>query len=307
MFTVLITGGTGMIGTALTKALSAKGYKIIVLTRHAKTSSDKRISYKGWNIEKETIDETAIKEADYIVHLAGENVAKGRWTASREKEIVSSRVKSGALLVKSIKEIPNKIKALVSVSAIGWYGADPQVPNPKPFIETDEADDSFLGTTCKLWEEAILPVEDLGKRLVTFRIGIVLSNEGGAYAEFKKPLNFGAATILGSGKQMVSWIHIDDLVRLFIAAIETENLHGVYNAVAPNPVTNKALILEMAKQRGKFYIPLHVPTAALKLAVGEMSVEILKSATVSSDKIEATGFQFLYPTITEAVKKLRAL
>ncbi|HVF80547.1 MAG TPA: TIGR01777 family oxidoreductase [Flavisolibacter sp.] len=306
MATVLITGGTGMIGSALTKALTAKAYKIIILTRKAKTSTG-TISYKEWDIEKGIIDKTAIAEADYIIHLAGANVAEGRWTEKRKKEIVDSRVKSGDLLVKSLKDIPNKVKAMISASAIGWYGPDPQIPNPSPFVESDSADEAFLGATSMLWEGAIQPVTALGKRLVVYRIGIVLSNEGGAYAEFKKPLTFTAATILGNGKQVVSWIHVDDLVRLFITAIENENLSGVYNAVAPNPVSNQELILEIAKQQGKFYVPIHVPGFALKIALGEMSVEVLKSATVSSKKIEATGFQFTYPLIADAVKSLRAL
>jgi uncharacterized protein (TIGR01777 family) len=306
MATVLITGGTGMIGSALTKALTAKAYKIIILTRKAKPSVG-NISYKEWDIEKGIIDKDAIAEADYIIHLAGANVADGRWTESRKKEIVDSRVKSGELLAKSLKEIPNKIKAVISASAIGWYGPDRQVPNPAPFVETDGADDAFLGITSKQWESAIQPVADLGKRLVIFRIGIVLSDKGGAYPEFKKSLKFGTAAILGDGKQIVSWIHIDDLVGLFATALENENWEGIYNAVAPNPVTNEALILEIAKQGGKMYIPVHVPSLALRIALGQMSVEVLKSATVSSRKIEAAGFHFTYPVITDAVKKLRAL
>lgn len=295
-----------MIGSALTGALLAKGYKIIILTRHAKPSSDNRIVYKEWNIQTGQLDKSAIEQADYIIHLAGANVAEKRWTVARKKEIVDSRTKSGALLVKALAEVPNKIKAVVSASAIGWYGADGQLPNPKPFVETDKADDGFLGRTCALWEEAIQPVAGLGKRLVTFRIGIVLSNEGGAYVEFKKPLTAGAAAILGSGHQVISWIHIDDLVNLFVTAIEDEALHGVYNAVAPGPVTNKELIMEMAKMRNKFFLPFHVPEFALKLALGEMSTEVLKSATVSSGRIEATRFQFLYPAIQDALKSLRA-
>ncbi|MDB5208939.1 MAG: hypothetical protein JWR72_4014 [Flavisolibacter sp.] len=305
MATILITGGTGMIGSALTKGLLAKGYGIIILTRKAKPPKG-NVVYKEWDVEKGTVDESAITKADYVIHLAGANVADGRWTEKRKKEIVDSRVRSGELLVRSLKEIPNKVKAIISASAIGWYGPDPKVPNPTPFVETDIADDGFLGTTSRLWEGSIQPVVEFGKRLVLFRIGIVLSNKGGAYAEFKKPLNFSTATILGNGKQVVSWIHIDDLVRLLIAAIEDEKLYGIYNAVAPNPVSNKELILEISKQRNKFYIPLHVPTFALKIALGEMSVEVLKSAAVSSKKVEGTGFQFLYPTIAKAVENLSA-
>lgn len=303
MATIVITGGTGMIGTALSKILAEKGHQVVVLTRKAKPAKG-TIQYKEWNVEKGTIDASAITEADYIVHLAGANVAEGRWTQKRKKEIIGSRVKSGGLLVKALHHHPNNIKAVISVSAQGWYGPDPQVPNPRPFTENDPAHTDFLGTTCRAWEDAIAPVAQLGKRLVIFRIGIVLSNDGGAYAEFKKPVTFGAATVLGSGKQVVSWIHIQDLVRLFSTALENETWHGVYNAVAPNPVTNKELILQIAKQRGKFYVPFKVPSFALKLALGEMSIEVLKSATVSSQKVQDAGFEFLYPTIGKAVAAL---
>jgi uncharacterized protein len=303
MATITITGGTGMVGSALIKKLADKGHNIIVLTRKAKPSAGK-ISYRVWNVETGTIDASAITEADYIVHLAGAGVAEERWTEKRKKEIVESRVKSGELLVRSLASMPNKVKAVISASAQGWYGADPRIPNPRPFIETDGADDQFLGHTCKQWEGAISPVAALGKRLVIFRIGIVLSNKGGAYPAFRKPLQFGAATILGSGKQVVSWIHIDDLVRLFMTGIENNNWQGVYNAVAPHPVSNKELILQMAKQRGKFSVSLPVPAFALKVALGEMSVEVLKSTTVSSQKAEEAGFTFLYPTISNAVAAL---
>lgn len=303
MATILITGGTGLVGSALADSLKEKGHDILILTRKAKPARGK-IRYKEWNVEEGKIDRSAISEADYIIHLAGANVADGRWTDKRKKEIVDSRVKSGHLLADSLHNIPNKVKAVISASAIGWYGPDPRIPNPKPFRETDGADDSFLGHTCKQWEEAIAPVTNLGKRLVTFRIGIVLSNKGGAYAEFKKPLRFGGATILGSGKQVISWIHINDLVRLFGSAIENDGWNGVYNAVAPNPVSNKELILAIARQKRKFFVPFHVPSPALKIALGEMSIEILKSATVSSQKAEEEGFHFHYPTISKAVAAL---
>lgn len=303
MATITITGGTGLIGSALTKNLLEKGHDIIVLTRKAKPSAGK-IRYKEWDIEKGTIDVSAITESDYIVHLAGANVSDGRWTEKRKKEIVDSRVKSGELLVKTLRRYANNLKAVISASAIGWYGPDPSIPNPKPFTETDGADAGFLGTTSREWEAAIKPVLTLGKRLVILRTGIVLSNESGAYAEFKKPLRFGAATIIGDGKQIISWIHIDDIVRMYVEAIENESWQGVYNAVAPHPVSNKDLVLQMAKQRGKFYVPLHVPALALKVVLGEMSTEVLKSTTVSSQKAEEAGFHFLYPTIENAVAAL---
>lgn len=306
MATVLITGGTGLIGTALTKALLQKGYEVIILSRSKKSPYQINISYAVWDPTNQTIDADAVKKADYIVHLAGANVAEGRWTDKRKKEIVDSRVDSGRLLVKALKEIPNKIKAVISSSAIGYYGPDAETANPKPFAETDLPHNDFLATTVVQWEGAIEPVKDLGKRLVLLRTGIVLSNDGGAYKEFKKPLNFGVASILGSGKQIVSWIHIDDLVRLYMDAVENEKYTGIYNAVAPNPVSNKGLIKEIAEQTKKFYISAKVPPIVLKTVLGEMSIEVLKSTTVSSGKVQREGFQFLYPTIHDAVKKLRA-
>ncbi|HYO22253.1 MAG TPA: TIGR01777 family oxidoreductase [Flavisolibacter sp.] len=303
MATILITGGTGMIGKALTRELIHHNHLVMVLTRRPRPA-EKGIVYKEWDVERGMIDEAAISEADFIVHLAGANVADGRWTDKRKKEIVDSRVKSGDLLVTSLKNIPNKVRAVISASAIGWYGPDPQVPNPNPFTETDPPDGAFLGKTSQQWEGAVWPIADIGKRLVIFRIGIVLSNEGGAYAEFKKPLKFGVASILGNGRQMVSWIHIDDLVQLLITAMQQEGLQGIYNAVAPAPVSNKELILAMAKQRAGFYISMPVPSFALKIALGEMSVEVLKSATVSSKKVESTGYRFRYPQIEDAVRDL---
>src|SRR5215216_4557037 len=163
-------------------------------------------------------------------------------------------------------------------------GPDSVVPNPKPFGETNSHDNSFLGNTCEQWEGSILPVIDLNKRLVILRTGIVLSNEGGAFAEFKKPLKFGIASVLGSGKQIISWIDIKDIVGLYIYAIENEKLNGVFNAVAPQPVSNKKLIQTMVEGKGGVAISAAVPAFALKIMFGEMSIEILKGATVSSKK-----------------------
>lgn len=315
MATILITGGTGLVGRALCKALQERGYDIIILTRkirpitHNQQPAD-RIRYAEWNVDAQIIDKNAIAKADYIVHLAGAGVAEKRWTQKRKKEIIDSRVKSGQLIVESLRSIPNKVKAVIAASAIGWYGADLSLNHSaegmgsgiRKFIESDFSSDDFLGQTCKKWEESTEPVNQLGKRLVKLRIGIVLSKEGGALREFIKPLKFGVAAILGNGKQMVSWIHIDDLVSMFITSVENEHISGVYNAVAPAPVSNKELTLQLAKSRKKFYLPFYVPSFILKLILGEMSVEILKSATVSSAKIQQAGFSFRFPDIKTAIQ-----
>ena len=240
-----------MIGKALTEKLLEDGHDVIILTRSpGKYSNTSRLSYAGWDLETQTIDTNAITKADYIIHLAGAGVADKRWTAKRKNEIFESRTKSSELIVKALKENANAVKAIVSASGIGWYGSpsltlsDGKGTEKYPFIETDPSAEDFLGTTCRAWEASIDPVVSLGKRLVKFRTGVVMSKEGGALKEFKKPLRFGLATILGNGKQVMSWIHSDDLVSLYMYAIENEKLQGVYNAVAPLPLTNKKLILQ---------------------------------------------------------------
>jgi uncharacterized protein (TIGR01777 family) len=307
MATILITGGTGLIGRELSSSLVKKGYDVIILSRNPKAhKAEGKIRYAHWDIDKQQIDIAALGAADHIVHLAGAGVADKRWSESRKKEIVDSRVKSGELLVKVMKENENKIQSIISSSAIGWYGADPVIPNPRPFIEDDKPDTSFLGDTCLKWEESVTPLKQLGKRLVILRTGIVLSKEGGALKEFKKPVKFGVAAILGSGKQMISWIHVEDLVRLYIRFIEHASLDGIYNAVAPKPVSNSELVTKLAKEmKGSFYVPMHVPAFILKMALGEMSIEVLKSATVSCVKVHLTDFTYQYPTIEAALPSLK--
>jgi uncharacterized protein (TIGR01777 family) len=302
---VLITGGTGVVGSALCHLLLDKGYRVIVLSREPEAKGSAGVSFARWDPSRQTIDPVAIREADYIIHLAGAGVADKRWSAKRKKEIMDSRTVSSALIAKTLKEIPNKIQAVVSASAIGWYGADPTIPNPRPFTESDPPGDDFLGETCRLWESAISPVTASGKRLVILRTGIVLNRGKGALEEFKKPIKAGIAAILGNGKQVLSWIHIDDLCRLYLEAIERKDWQGVYNAVAPAPVDNKTLTMELARRlKGRSFISIHIPAFILKIALGEMSVEVLKSTTVSAEKIRNTGFQFLCPSIDSALKEL---
>jgi len=321
METVLITGGTGMVGRYLTQYLLQKGYAVNWLSRKAgetivdrdKNQENKdqgnkhqesKVGVFQWDIDRQTIDAAAISSADHIIHLAGAAVADERWTKKRKQEIVDSRIKSSALIVKALNEIPNTVKTVVSASAIGWYGPDRQ-DSKNPFTEDMPFYPGFLGDTCKAWEASIAPVTAINKRLVRLRIGIVLSGTGGAIREFRKPLRAGIALIFGSGKQMVSWIHIYDLCRLFLYTIENKEVQGVFNAVAPNPVSSRALMFALGRSMGKkLLIPAPVPSFLLKIILGEMSIEILKSTTVSSRKIEAAGFQFTYPAIDEALENL---
>ena len=299
MATVLITGGTGLVGQALRHTLQERGYRVIILSRDPAPGKDDQAA---WNPVKQTIDREAIAAADHIIHLAGAGVADKRWSRKRKQEILDSRVQGSRLIANSLQTLPNKVKTVVSASAIGWYGADPQLPNPHPFSEDAPAANDFLGSTCREWEAGIKPVTTAGIRLVTLRIGIVLSREGGALREFIKPLRWGVAAILGKGDQVISWVHIQDLVNMFIASIENESMTGVYNAVAPHPVSNRELVQQLVQSAGKKRLRIRVPGFLLKLIMGEMSIEILKSTTVSSRRISDTGFHYQYEKIGPALK-----
>lgn len=302
MQNILITGGTGLVGKRLTAMLLEKGYTVTILTRNKNTiSNNTSVVCSFWDIDKQIIDADVFEKADAIINLAGAGVADKRWTAERKKEIVDSRVNSGNCIVNALQKMPNKITTVVSASAIGWYA--PNVNATKNYQEEEPANTDFLGDTCKSWEQSMHPITLLKQRLVKLRIGIVLSKDGGALKEFLKPLQMGVATILGNGKQLISWIHIDDLCRMFIAALEDEKMSGVYNAVAPEVATNSKLNMSLAKRlRGKFFIPIHIPKFLLKLVLGELSVEVLKSSNISCKKIQDTGFNFLYPNIEKALE-----
>lgn len=307
MSSVLITGGTGLIGKELTKKLVDKGYEVIILTREIKqkTPSQAGVSYALWDVKAQIIDKQAVAKADHIIHLAGAGIADERWSEKRKEEIKNSRVDGSKLIVQALKDHPNKVQTVVSSSAIGWYGDDKDLKSKQAFTEDMPADSGFLGETCKLWEESMQPVEALGKRLVRIRTGIVLSNDGGAFKSFKLPIKFGIAAILGNGKQVISWVHIADICNMYIYALENPSCKGPYNAVAPHPVSNKSMTIQLAtKLKGKFYVPIHAPVFLLKIMLGELSVEVLKSTTVSSQKIEQAGFVFQYPDLPSALNNL---
>ena len=303
----LISGGTGMIGSHLTQHLIERGYEVIILTRNKnKSSQNSKIFYSYWNVEKNIIDMEAVRKADHIIHLAGAGVMDKKWTEAYKKIILSSRTKSAELIINCLKDHEHHVKSFVSASAIGWYGEDKKnLESKREFTENDLAADDFLGKTTLLWEASTDPITSLSIRLIKLRTGIVLSNDGGALKEYKMPLGFGIAPILGNGKQIISWIHIDDVCRMYCEAIENMYLNGSYNAVAPHPVSQKTLILSLAqKLRNNFFTAVYIPSFLLKLRFGKRSIEILKSATVSSKKITSTGFTFLYPTVDAAFNEL---
>ncbi len=304
MSTILITGGTGLVGKNLSSYLIAKGNNVIILTRSPKERQKMPgAEYALWDVKKQTIDIPAIQKADHIMHLAGAGVVDKKWTAAYKKEILESRTQSSKLIVDTLGQHPHKVQSIISSSAIGWYGEDKQPGFA--FTESDPPDEGFLGQTCLQWEQSIEQAGKIGIRVCKLRTGIVLSNDGGALEEFKKPVKLGVAGILGSGKQMVSWIHIDDLCRLFLFAADNAHMQGSYNAVAPNPVNNKKLTLEIAqKMKGNFFVPMHVPVFVLKLMLGSRSIEVLKSTTVSCTRLKNEGFTFLYPTIEPALQEL---
>jgi uncharacterized protein (TIGR01777 family) len=315
MASVLITGGTGLVGSALSRLLLANGYDVIILSRNPIETASRfdveserrdfrhngKIFFSKWDIGKKKIDAEAIRAADHIVHLAGAGVAAQRWSEARKKEIVESRTHSSDLLVQTLRDNRNKVRTVLSASAIGWYGPD----KGRAFTEADPSAGDFLGHTCKLWEESIDPMTALGKRLVKLRSGIVLSTKGGALAEFRKPIRLGVAAVLGDGDQVMSWVHIDDLCQAFLHALENIQVNGVYNVVAPLPVDNRTLTLSLARHmNGRRFLKVRVPASFLKTALGEMSTEVLKSARVDGTKLTTTGFHYAFPDIESALTDL---
>jgi uncharacterized protein len=299
MKTILITGASGLIGKHLTSLLIRKGYRVIHLSR--KASQQDGIETFVWNVHKKTIDETAVYQADYIIHLAGAGIADKKWTEERKKEIISSRTDSTHLLFESLKRNNKKLNAFISASAIGYYGA---VTREKVFTEDDPAENDFMGTCCRLWEESVDRISSLGIRTVKIRVGIVLANDGGALPKMVTPVKFGIGSGLGTGKQYTPWIHIDDICNIFLMAIENESMKGVYNGVAPEPVTNNELMKLIAKRLRRPYFLPNIPVLLLKLIFGEMTAMFLEGSRVSSEKIKKAGYTFKFRKTEDALKNL---
>lgn len=304
MASILVTGGTGLVGSLLVKELANAGHEVIIASRSSAPANHLNIKTIQWDPSQLYIDIATLQKVEYIVNLAGAGITDKRWTPQRKQEIVQSRVQAAQTIVENLKKIPHRVKAVINASATGWYGPDADYGMRAYFTEEASPVNDFLGTTCQEWEAAIRPIAQMNIRLVKFRIGMVLSNRGGALAEFMKPMEKGIAPIMGNGKQTVSWIHELDLVRMIQFAINHDKIEGVYNAVAPRPVTNKELIQTLKVLYPKSTIGIHVPGFVLSIMIGELKEEVLKSVTVSSKKISDAGFQFMYPMIEPAIAHL---
>jgi hypothetical protein len=295
---ILITGGTGLVGSQLTSLLQTNGFQVSCLSRSA--SSDDNDVFE-WDIPNQTIDARAFDDVTAIVHLAGASVADGRWTDERRKSIMDSRVNSTRLLHKYLSGLTNKPEVFVSASAIGIYGFDTEA---NLMQEDSPLGNDFLAEVVKAWEQEVDKIADLGIRVVKLRIGIVLAKDGGAYPKIAAPIKFGVGASLGSGRQFMSWVHIDDLCMMFHYAISSKNMTGSFNAVASNPVTNSEFTKVVAKELNRPLFLPNVPSFVLKLALGEMSNIVLGGNKVSNRKIINAGFNFQYDKLDIAIQEI---
>lgn len=297
---VLITGATGLVGNEICSLLLQNGIKVNYLTT-SKSKIEHQANYNGffWNPTTGIIDENCLLDVTTIIHLAGASIAK-KWTPTYKEEIIESRVLSSNLLYKTLKNNPHEVKQFISASAIGIY------PDSLENFYTEDFKDfnnSFLSNVVVKWEDAVSQIERLNIKVCKLRIGLVLSEFGGALAEIIKPTQLGLGAAFGTGKQYQSWIHIHDLANLFLFALQN-NLDGVYNAVSPTPVTNHELCKITAKTLKKpFFLP-NIPKFIMKIVLGEMHTLLFESQNVSSKKIEKAGFQFEYKSIYSALQQL---
>ncbi len=296
---ILITGGTGMIGHRLTELLLAKGHKVSYLSR--KKEKMPKVEVFQWDIQKGYIEEGALEAADYVVHLAGAGIADKRWTDERKKEIIDSRIQPIELINSYLQKNNIQLKGFISASAIGIYGGD---TGDVRLDENSELGNDFLAECTKLWEIHAKKVTNAA-RIVSVRIGIVLSEKGGALPKLVQPIRLGFGAALGSGKQFMSWIHVDDLCEIFVKAIEDDTMQGPYNAVAPNPVTNQEMTSVAAQVLKKpLWLP-NVPIFALKLVFGEMGIVVTGGNFVLNKRLsKETDFQYKFINIKEALNDL---
>ena len=292
MANILITGGTGLVGAKLTELLIERKHDVRVLSRSPRLANE-----FIWDISQGFIADKAIENIDYVIHLAGAGIADERWTKERKKVIIASRVETANLVFQKIKEKNIALKGFISSSGSNYYGA---ITTDLIHKESDSVGTDFLGAVCQQWEAAANQFKKRGIPVTILRTGIVLSKKGGALEKMKTPV----ISPLGSGKQFLPWIHIDDLCAIYIKTVE-ENISGIYNAVAPEHSNSICFSKTLAKVLKRLFIPLAVPSFLLKLVFGELAVILLQGSRLSSKKIMEKGFVFKYDTLKEALENLR--
>ncbi|MDA7803992.1 TIGR01777 family oxidoreductase [Crocinitomix sp.] len=298
METILITGGSGTIGMALSAALVTKNYAVHHLSRSVSENS-KYPTFK-WDIKEGSIDPKAFENVTYIIHLAGENVGGGRWTKERKNRIRSSRIDSLELLLNNLPD-NKKLKALISASGISIYGT---LTSEQIFTEEDAFGSDFLAQVSVDWEAAADTFKSAADRIVKIRTGVVLNKDEGALAKIIQPIKLGVGSPLGTGNQYMPWIHLDDIVGVYIKAIEDKNINGAYNAVASEHATNRQLTKTVAKILGKSLWAPKVPSFTLALLFGDMADIILKGSRIDNQKIKDAGYSFKFDSLEDALRDL---
>jgi uncharacterized protein len=295
---ILIAGGTGLVGTHLSHLLKNRGYAVTHLSRRAQPNAE--FPTYAWQPETGIFDPKAFDEADVLINLAGAGIADKLWSKKRKSEIIESRTLGNALIAKYLRTNKHKIQTYISASAIGFYGHR----GDDMMTETAAAGSGFLAESTVAWEQSIAEVAATDVRTVALRIGVVLTPEGGALQKMLLPFMARVGTYFGDGLQWVSWIHRDDLCRIFLWAVENSQAHGTFNAVAPNPLSSYDLTKAISTAKGGGYLLLPAPSFALRLGMGEMADVVLGSTRVSSQKIENQGFTFQFPEAVGALKDL---
>lgn len=294
---VLITGANGLIAKELSKQLSPK-YSVRFLTRKKKNDHEFE-----WDIVKGTLDERALENVSHIIHLAGAGVAEKRWTDERKKEIISSRVDSARLILRALQKNRQNIRSFISASGINYYGTE---TTDKIFTEEDMPGNDFLSEVTVLWERAADEFRDqqIAERVVQLRTGVVLSEKEGALKKMLPTIRAGIGSPLGSGKQYMPWIHIRDICSMYRFAMENTEIHGAFNAVAPEHATNRELTQTAAQVLNKPLFMPNVPAFVLKIIFGELSVAVLEGSRASAEKIRNAGFRFEFPHLKPALSDL---
>jgi len=300
MKSILITGGTGLIGTKLYKFLKEKHFNVLVLTRRESLSTENK-DFVLWDPEKNILDTNKIENIDCVVNLAGESIDGSRWTNKYKKRIMDSRVISTRFLFTKLKSLKNKPKVLVSASAVGCYNED--TLNEQD--ETSDLNHNFLGDVVKKWEFESRKFEDIGIKTSILRIGVVLSKEGGMLRKLYPLFLLGLGVPIGSGKQILSWVHIDDMVAIIFKCIN-ENLSGIFNIVAPEKINNIGFTKLLSKRISFIRLPsfIKAPKFLVRIIFGEQSTLVLNGLNISSKKIEKTGYVFKFPTMDGALKNI---